>query len=343
MIEENLVQDEVVKEEVIKEDLAEEESLEDEIVEERVFIEGQVKIGATISYKDKEEAYPAVILITGTGELDRDGNLNQFVTNFYKDLAAFFVAGGCVAIRYDKRGLHETEGDYSTASLSDYTNDAVALVKYARSLDFVDATKVLICGHSEGAMIGTLVAKDEDLAGLILIGGAGISLLDVQLNQNRLMMEEINKTKGIRGWFMRLQTSQRGLDANVRRMFKRCTKTKKNIIKYGPSTINAKWIREHAAYTSEDYARMLKEFEKPVLAITGKADLVMDYKHHDNLSNVENAEVYTPDNVNHMLREIDDDNSLLTTAQQYMRLAKKAIHAQTAEKMEEWIKKNFLV
>ena len=91
MIEENLVQDEVVKEEVIKEDLAEEESLEDEIVEERVFIEGQVKIGATISYKDKEEAYPAVILITGTGELDRDGNLNQFVTNFYKDLAAFFV------------------------------------------------------------------------------------------------------------------------------------------------------------------------------------------------------------------------------------------------------------
>ena len=67
----------------------------------------------------------------------------------------------------------------------------------------------------------------------------------------------------------------------------------------------------------------------------------MDYKHHDNLSNVENAEVYTPDNVNHMLREIDDDNSLLTTAQQYMRLAKKAIHAQTAEKWKNGLKRTF--
>ena len=125
-------------------------------------------------------------------------------------------------------------------------------------------------------------------------------------------------------------------------MFKKCASTKKNTIKYGNSKVNAKWIREHGAYTSDDYVNMLRDYSKPVLVITGTADLVMNYKHHDNLSNVFNAEIYTPEDVNHMLREIDDDNSLLSTAQQYMRLAKEPFHTETADKMEEWINNNYL-
>ena len=44
------------------------------INEERVIIDGDVKLGATIAYQDKSIKRPLVLLIMGTGSLDRDGN-----------------------------------------------------------------------------------------------------------------------------------------------------------------------------------------------------------------------------------------------------------------------------
>ena len=57
------------------------------ILEERVLIDGENKIGATISYLDKDKKRPLVLLIMGTGKLDRDGNARGFKTDIYKNLS----------------------------------------------------------------------------------------------------------------------------------------------------------------------------------------------------------------------------------------------------------------
>lgn len=48
------------------------------IKEQKVFIDGAVSIGATVSYMDDNKVSPVVILIAGTGKMDRDGNEYSF-------------------------------------------------------------------------------------------------------------------------------------------------------------------------------------------------------------------------------------------------------------------------
>ena len=53
------------------------------ITEEKIIIPSDINIGATIAYQDKEQKRPLVLLISGTGSLDRDGNAIGFKTNLY--------------------------------------------------------------------------------------------------------------------------------------------------------------------------------------------------------------------------------------------------------------------
>ena len=61
------------------------------IKEERITISTDINIGATISYQDKEQKRPLVLLIAGTGSSDRDGNNLGFKSNIYKELSDMFV------------------------------------------------------------------------------------------------------------------------------------------------------------------------------------------------------------------------------------------------------------
>ncbi len=109
------------------------------IKEEKLIIKGSINIGATISYLDKDNKKPLVVLLMGTGTTDHDGNTKKFKTNFYKNLSDIFVSIGCVTIRYDKRGTHESTGNYKIAGLSDLVEDAVSVINYGKNLEYVDS------------------------------------------------------------------------------------------------------------------------------------------------------------------------------------------------------------
>ena len=162
------------------------------INEEKIIISNGINIGTTIAYKDKNEKRPLVLLIMGTGTTDRDGNSFGFKTNLYKNLSDMFVKMGYVCIRYDKRGTHESTGDYKTGSLSDLVTDAANIIQYAKKLDYIDEEKIVVCGHSEGAMIATLLTRTEELRGIILLGGACMGLKEALLYQNYLVFEQVH-------------------------------------------------------------------------------------------------------------------------------------------------------
>ena len=174
-----------------------------EIKEERVIIDGENKIGATISYIDDNKKKPLVLLIMGTGKLNRDGNQFGMKTDFYKTLSDMFVNWGYVCVRYDKRGTHESTGNFNKTGLSDLVNDAKSVIDYAKDLPYVDETKIIACGHSEGAMIATLLTEKENLHGIILLGGACMGLKEAMLYQNYLVIEQVQDMKGILGWYLR--------------------------------------------------------------------------------------------------------------------------------------------
>ena len=45
-----------------------------DIKEKNITIQGEYPIGTTITYDDEKKKSPAVVIIMGTGKLDRDGN-----------------------------------------------------------------------------------------------------------------------------------------------------------------------------------------------------------------------------------------------------------------------------
>ena len=305
--------------------------------EKKITIQGEYPIGATIIYEDESKRAPAVVIIMGTGKLDRDGNGFGLHSNIYKELAHTFAACGYVSARYDKRGTHGSGGSFNSAGLSDLTNDAVSVIRHLKALPYVDENRILVCGHSEGTMIATLVTQKEDTAGLILLGGAGMCMKDALYYQNRLMGDELPFMKGLTGAIMRKSFDLNKQLALVDDMFRKSKETTKEKVYIKGAGMPAKWLREHGSYTSEDFANILKQYKKPVLAITGKADFQADYRRLDALRAESHIRCFAPEGLTHILRVNDGDNSILNVKKTYRRLIKEPIDAELIKTIKDWL------
>jgi len=132
-------------------------------------------ISGTLTLPDSPAPYPAVLIVAGSGPVDRNGNSGaQLRSDTYKLLAAALAKAGIASVRYDKRGI----GASAAAAPAEadlrfgmYVDDAVAWVKLlAADRRF---TGVTIAGHSEGALIGTVAAQEAKVRALVLLEGAG--------------------------------------------------------------------------------------------------------------------------------------------------------------------------
>ena len=309
------------------------------IKEERVIISTDINIGATIAYQDKEQKRPLVLLIMGTGSLDRDGNGFGFKSNMYKELSNIFVEMGYVCIRYDKRGTHESTGNAKTSGLSDLVTDAASVINYAKKLDCVDENKIVVCGHSEGAMIATLLTKTEDLQGIILLSGACTSLKDAMLYQNHLVVEQAEDMKGILGWFLRKTLNKQDIEKQVSALYEKAEHTTKPTYFYRGTLLSTKYMKEHNALTSDDYVSLLKEYKGKTLAITGQSDVQADYRMLESISDVEGVTIFTPERVNHVLRDVDAESNILDIKREYKLSFKKPISQRIKDSISDWSSK----
>ena len=308
-----------------------------EIIEEQVIINGENKIGATVSYSNPNKKRPLVLLIMGTGKLDRDGNGFGLKSNLYKDLSDMFVKMGYVCIRYDKRGTHKSTGEFKTAGLSDLVNDSASVIEYAKELPYVDENRIIACGHSEGSMIATLLTKQQKLESIILLGGACMCLKSAMEYQNFKILDEFKDKKGILAWFFNKTMNKEKIKKQLTDFYQKANKTNKDTFFYNGAFISSKWIKEHGSLTDEDFVKIIEEYNGKVLAITGQSDLQADHTCLDKIKEFENVTTYAPEKVNHMLKEIDDDNSYLTLQKQYKRLSKSPIHEGTQNQIEEFL------
>lgn len=311
------------------------------INEERIIISNDIKIGATIAYQDKEKERPLVLLIMGTGSLDRDGNGFGFKSNIYKELSDMFVEMGYVCVRYDKRGTHESSGDAKTSGLSDLVNDAANVIHYAKKLDYVDEEKIVVCGHSEGSMIATLLTKNEelDLKGIILLSGACTSLKEAMLYQNYLMIEQVKDMKGILGWYLRRAFKKVDVEKQVADIYAKAEKADKPRYFYRGTFLSTKYMKEHNALTKEDYIGLLKAFKGKILAITGQSDVQADYRVLEDISSFDRVTIYTPEQVNHILRDVDGKSNIMNIKKEYKLSFKKPISLKIKDSIKDWTNK----
>jgi pimeloyl-ACP methyl ester carboxylesterase len=117
---------------------------------------------------------PVVLLIAGSGPTDRNGNSRILpgANNSLKMLAEALAARGIASLRYDKRGIGESSAGAPAEKdlrFETYVDDAAAwaaqLKKDAR------LSRVIIAGHSEGALIGTIAAQRGGASAFVSIAG----------------------------------------------------------------------------------------------------------------------------------------------------------------------------
>lgn len=75
-------------------------------------------------------------------------------------------------IRYDCMGSGESDGEPSRASVSTEVEDTLAVVRYARSLPQIDEERIVLGGHSLGALVALLAAQSCGAKGLALLSPA---------------------------------------------------------------------------------------------------------------------------------------------------------------------------
>ena len=114
------------------------------------------------------------LIIAGSGPTDRDGNNTSMKNNSYKLLAAELNKNGIATLRYDKRGI----GNSRNAGLKEvdlrfdhYVNDAKGWVNYLRNE--IKFSNIIVIGHSEGSLIGMIVAQDKYVTKFVSVAGAG--------------------------------------------------------------------------------------------------------------------------------------------------------------------------
>jgi dienelactone hydrolase len=167
----------------------------DYISQDTTFESGTLKLAGTVTVpKDKGKKFPACIIISGSGPLDRNGKVPDLGFSVqYKAIANRLSNSGILVLRYDKRGVGQSQGDFKTASLSDLVSDTKAGIEYLRSRKDVDTNRICLIGHSEGAIIAPMIAaEDSRIKAIVLMAGTAKPLDQVLMEQQEFLLGKAN-------------------------------------------------------------------------------------------------------------------------------------------------------
>lgn len=134
---------------------------------------------------------PAVVLISGSGPQDRDETIAEHRP--FAVLADHLTRAGLAVLRFDDRGVGQSQGDFSKATSVDFASDVLAAVDFLRQQPEIDRDHIALCGHSEGGIIAPLAAvQDANIAGIVLLAGTGVNGEQILVSQNRLILTAAN-------------------------------------------------------------------------------------------------------------------------------------------------------
>lgn len=152
--------------------------------------------GATLTIPKNKKKYPIAILISGTGQHDR--NYTYGGRNFFTVLADYLARQGIASLRVDDRGIGKTTGDFENATTGDFADDIEEEITYLKSDPTIDASHIGLIGHSEGGMIASIVSsRNKDVKFMISLSGVGVSGLEMLNLQNSAILKSYGFTEEV--------------------------------------------------------------------------------------------------------------------------------------------------
>lgn len=233
-----------------------------------------INLGGTLTLPQGTGKHPTVILVSGSGAQNRDEELMAHKP--FLVLSDYLTRRGIAVLRYDDRGVGESQGEYSTATVQDFAADASAALAYLKTREEIDPTKTGMIGHSEGGMIAFILAARGEPAFIVSMAGAGISGKEL-LNLQR---EALGKQSGLSDEYIK-QSNQQSTEAmELAVQLNDIDKLEKEIASRFPLLApQAKAVARQLAspeiisifqFNPDDY---YKDIKCPVLALNGDKDV----------------------------------------------------------------------
>ncbi|ASJ76595.1 alpha/beta hydrolase [Granulosicoccus antarcticus] len=305
------------------------------MIEDNISIdnEGHTLAGA-LTRPNSGPATQTVLLIGGSGPLDRNQNSSNLQLNLFNTLAEHLVQAGIASVRYDKRGCGISTGNIDAAGHTDLVEDASRWLRYLQThVDFKD-TQLFVLGHGEGALIGAqLAARYPAIVGLIMLAPSTENYAAVIERQAQNALQEITDLPGLKGklfrFFLRLGGDQ---IAKQKKLIAKIMKSSRATMKIRKQTINAKWIRE---MIQQDPLAIHAQVNIPTLAIAGSKDLQSQASDLQQLQSVLQGpfESHVIPDMTHIMR-IDPD---APSTRHYVRLAKQDMDERVLTLISDWI------
>ncbi|MBK7860007.1 MAG: alpha/beta fold hydrolase [Archangiaceae bacterium] len=244
------------------------------------FENGPVHLAGTLTLPDPAVSLPAVaVLVTGSGPQDRNEEIFGF--KLFEELAHTLARAGIATLRYDDRGVGASTGDFFAATTWDFSTDAEAAIAFLRTRPEVDRARIGIIGHSEGGLVGPMVAaRDPKVAFVVLLAGPGQSSDALLIAQTRLVAEregkpqaDIDREVAASRKVMALLKAGKDLSSMEAELGALCPepcKARGEFIKRERWQSESPWFRFFATY---DPAPTLAKVRCPVLALGGSLDV----------------------------------------------------------------------
>jgi uncharacterized protein len=220
-------------------------------------------LAGALTRPDGAGRHPSALLINGSGPIDRDSAMPGMALGLGRALAVALAEHGCVLLRYDKRGVGASGGDYLSTGFQDECADAAAALAVLNAHPAVDPDRVFVVGHSTGAVVAAnLIRAAAPPAGYVLLAGAAEPGERVMAWQSDRIAATLPRPLRPLGPIL-VHRQARERDRVRRSSTDRHDRMPR-------SRLTDRWLREYMAH---DPGPDLATIDRPVLAITGSKDI----------------------------------------------------------------------
>ena len=288
---------------------------------------GEIALAGTLTTPNGLGQFPAALLIAGSGPLNRDGNHKRLPLNVSRYLAEFLNDAGWASLRFDKRGIGESTGDYLSTGFYDELADAMSVLKWLSS--HPNVTYAVPVGHSAGALYAAEMSARGDAA-----AGAVLLAYTISTGEETLIWQASEIGESVPRWVKALlKTFGTSIQKQQSKALAKLKNTSKDIVRIQGQRINAKWMREFLEYDPEPVLRMTTS---PLLAITGSKDVQVNPADIGTIATItgDHGTAMVINDVDHLLRS---ETAAISNPKRYKQQATEPIDDRVVDAIVTWL------
>ena len=261
-------------------------------VEKEIILETETgDIKGSLLIPSVSEKTAVVLIIAGSGPTDRNGNNPMMTNNSLKMLAEGLQENGIASVRYDKRGIGESENaglQESELKFEHYVKDVEDWIELLKEDDRF--SEIIVLGHSEGSLIGMIASQKNEMEKFISVAGVGVPAGDilreqlkaqppVVLNQSLPIIEKLEKGETVE---------------DVPQMLH-------SLFRPSVQPYMISWFKY-------DPQKEIAKLDKPILIIQGTTDIQVSVSDADKLASAnQKSQKQIIEGMNHILKESESD------------------------------------